>query len=145
MKTVQAFVTEMTRVIRNTDLDDPIQFHAFRIVAEDRIKEFADGYAQQLVSDRDARIKFLDDAFQGMVNTNEGHVSELGDRDREIAELREEVGRLLIYCDPDLGAKYETTLELLATCKPYIALTGIGMYEDRAKILDAISEQLDKK
>lgn len=112
---------------------------------KESILEAMELYAQQLVSDRDARIKFLDDAFQGMVKTSEGLVSELGDRDREIAELREEVDRLLIYCDPDLGAKYETTLELLATCKPYIALTGIGMYEDRAKILDAISEQLDKK
>ena len=39
--TAQQFVTEMTRVIRNTDLDDPVQFAAFRQVAEERIESYA--------------------------------------------------------------------------------------------------------
>ena len=57
--TAQQFVTEMTRVIRNTDLDDPVQFAAFRQVAEERIESYAQSKADAQSADRDRTIEEL--------------------------------------------------------------------------------------
>lgn len=60
-KSVIAFVTELTRVVRNTDLDDPIKFAAFRQVAEEQIEAFAKQYqSNELRQLRETNIRITE-------------------------------------------------------------------------------------
>ena len=63
-KTTIAFVTKLMRAIRNTDLDDPIQFAAFRQVAEERIDSFLASYKSDLVKRIEERIQALESEMQ---------------------------------------------------------------------------------
>lgn len=60
-----AFVTELTRAARNTDLDDPIQFAAFRQVAEEKVDVFVtanlNSYKSDLVKKIEIMIEFYNE------------------------------------------------------------------------------------
>lgn len=83
-KTVQAFVTEMTRAIRNIDINDSVQLSAFRLVAEEKIERFVKEqlkvYQQELrqkIEDRLEEMKKNADSFRGHNDTFLAHATEL--------------------------------------------------------------------
>lgn len=101
METVQAFVTELTRVVRNTDLDDPVKFAAFRQVAEERIQQFAESHAVELKKENE-ELKETQGSMEGLIGTLEGEVEKwrlrfegtsFFKRDAELQHLRELIFR----------------------------------------------------
>jgi len=119
MKTIQAFVTEMTRVIRNTDFDDPVKFAAFRLIAEERIQEYANAYAYQKTEEL---RKELDD-----VKTN--HYQQLSDQLVEDIERANETIESLRKENEELKAGREGFIKCM---------------DSRLQIIDEQAETIDR-
>lgn len=73
-KTTIAFVTELMRAVKNTKLDDPIQFAAFRQVAEEKLDAFLNDHKSYLVKRIEALRETLEHSNSDvLINFRRGH------------------------------------------------------------------------